>query len=98
MNEPWLAEKPEKAGSQRPNGSSDSFRIALKIQAGNVEAAAGTNRKIGSRCCGVKGRIEEWASTGKGIADAHLSADPQPGKTGSGKQRAYVTPFSDAAF
>lgn len=67
------------------------------MQVGSVDPAAETDRKISRRCRRVKGRIEKLASTGTG-ADVHWSFDPQPGKTGSGEQRANVTPFSDAMF
>jgi len=46
----------------------------------------------------VKGRIEGRTSTESGIADAHQSCDPQPGKTGSGELRAYITPLLGATF
>jgi len=58
------------------------------MQAGNVDPAAGTGCKTSSRCREAKGRIEERASTGEGIAGAHQRFDPQLAKTGGGEQRA----------
>jgi hypothetical protein len=79
----------QKAGRGRERGTErarGSFWIALKMQAGSVDSAAGTGCKASPRCRRAKGRIEERASTGKGIADAHQRFDPQPGKTGGGEQ------------
>jgi hypothetical protein len=81
----------QKTGRGRERGTERarrSFRIALKMQAGSVDSAAGTGCKASPRRRRAKGRIEERASTGKGIAGAHQRFDPQPGKTGGGEQRA----------
>ena len=40
------------------------FRIALKKQAGNIDAAAGMDRKVRNRCRRAKGRFEKRVSTG----------------------------------
>ena len=68
------------------------------MEARSVDPAAETDRKIHRRCRRAKGCIEKRASTGMEKADAHRSSDPLPAKTGSGEQRAHVTPSTDAEF
>jgi hypothetical protein len=89
--------KPGKGGSEKPNGPSGEYGIASKMQARSVNPAAEADRKVSRRCRRVKGRIEEWASTGT-EADAHWSIDPQRDKSRGGEQRAHVTPSPDAMF
>ena len=65
---------------------------------GALTRLRGPVRKAGCRRRRVKGRIEGRTSTKSGIADAHRSCDPPPGKTGSGELRAYITPLLGAMF
>jgi len=56
------------------------------MQAGNIDLAAGDDRKMISRRRRAKGRFEKQASTGTD-ADAYRSFDPALDKTGDGERR-----------